>query len=65
MEPIGDRLKNICSGRFLGLTHEGKTQFIIILRDYPLPPPMEKIICNSVRPRVFVNGDLDLYDIVL
>ena len=25
MAPIGDRLKNICAGRFLGGTHEGKT----------------------------------------
>ena len=34
MSSIGDRLKNICDGCFLGCTHEDKKQFII------LPPHM-------------------------
>ena len=65
MAPIGDMLKNIYSGRFLGLKHECKAHFIIITHDYLIPPPRAKTICNSVRPRVFFTVDLDLYVIVL
>ena len=39
MAPIGDRLNNICAGNFLGWTHEGKTQFIILTHGCTLPPP--------------------------
>ena len=40
MAPIGGRLNNICAGRFLGWTHEGKTQFIILTHGCTLPPKM-------------------------
>ena len=30
MAQIGDRLKNICAGQFLGWTHEGKIQLITL-----------------------------------
>ena len=65
MYQIVGRLKNICDGIFLGYTHEVKTQFIILPHCFTLPPPRGKIICSSVRPHVFVNGDLYLYAIVL
>ena len=64
MDPVGDRLKNICAWHFLGWTHEGKTQFRIPPHGRTLPPPRVKI-CSSVRPRVFVTGYLAFYAIVL
>ena len=65
MAPIGGRLNNICAGRFLGWTHEGKTQFIILPHGCTLPPPRGKIICSSVRPRVFFTRFFSFYDVVL
>ena len=65
MDTIGKRIKNICDGRFLGCTHEGRTQLIILPNGCNLPPPREKAIFSSVRPRVFVTGDLYTYAIVL
>ena len=43
MASIGYRLNNICAGRFLGWTHEGKTQFIILPHGCTLPPPRGEI----------------------
>ena len=63
--PIGSRLNNIYAGCFLGWTHEGKIQFRILPHGYTLPSPWGKKICSSVRPRVFITGDLDLYAIIL
>ena len=65
MAPIGYRLKNICACSFLGWTHEGKIQFIILPHVCTIPSPREKTICSSVRPRVFVTGDLAFYAIVI
>ena len=65
MAPIGERLKNICAGRFLGWTHEGKTRFIILPRGCNVPPLRGKTICSSVRKRVFVTGDLSFCVILL
>ena len=65
MDPIRDRIKNIVPRSFLGLTHKGKTQYIIMTYGYPLPPPRYKKICNSVRPHVFFTGDLSFYVIVI
>ena len=55
MSSIGDRLKNICDGCFLGCTHEDKKQFIILPHGCPLPPPRAKKICNTVRSNVLVT----------
>ena len=65
MDPIGDRLNNICSGRFLGWTHEVKTQFVIMICGCTLPTPRGKTICSSLWLRFFVTGDLAFYVIVL
>ena len=53
MAPIADRRKNICAGRFLGWTHEGKIQFIILPHCCTIPPPRGKTIWSSVRPSFF------------
>ena len=64
MAPIGDRLNNIYAERFLDWTHEGKTQFRIMPHGFPMHRQGEKKR-NSVSPRVFVNGGLYFYVIVL
>ena len=59
MAPIGDKLKNICAGSFLGWTNEGKTQFRIMPHGCPLPPPKEKQY--SVQSgRVFLSLETQL-----
>ena len=63
--PIGYRLNNICDGKFLGWTNEGKTQFRVMPHGFPLPPPREKIICSSFRTRVFFTRDLTVYAVLL
>ena len=42
MPPIWFRLNNICARRFIGWTHEVKTQFIILSHGCTIPPPREK-----------------------
>ena len=39
MTPIWNRLKNICSGHFLGCTNKVKTHFIILSHGCPISPP--------------------------
>ena len=63
--PIGVRLKNIRDGNFLGLTHEGKTQFRILPSGCTLPPQREETICSSFSLSVLVAGYLYFYVIVL
>ena len=42
MALLWDRLKDICAGNFLGWTHKGKKQFIILPNGFTLPPPSAK-----------------------
>ena len=63
MDPIYDRLNNICDGIFLGCKHKDKTLFIIMPHGCPLKAPREETILSSVRPRFFVTGDLGFYAI--
>ena len=66
MTPIWNRLKNICSGHFLGCTNKVKIQFIILSHGCPIPSPRGGGGgCGSVSPRVFFTGDLAFYAIVL
>ena len=65
MAQIGDRLKNICAGQFLGWTHEGKIQLITLPHGCALLLPRGGGICSSVRPCVFVTGGLVFYVILL
>ena len=64
MNPIWERVNNSCTGIFLDCTHENKIQFIILTHGILLSPPRAKTICNEVRPRCFVTGDLSFYTIL-
>ena len=64
MDPIGESLNNICAGIFLGWTHRGKIQFIIIPHSCNFPPPRAEITCNSAVTCVFFTGDLAFWAII-
>ena len=64
MSPIWERLNNICADSFLGCTHEGKTQFIIMTHGFTLTPQSEGGVFNAVGTFAFFTGELSLYSII-